>query len=92
MSVAAVVLNTWVLIESLPMHGQFFARIRSHMHDKLAGKLKLAMTNVLSITIVHLWEQEFVQLNIEPGTTRSKDSQYSLTFFTSIEPERLIGG
>ena len=50
------------------------------------------MTYVLSITIVHLWEQEFVQLNIEPGTTSSKDSQYSLTFFTSIEPERLIGG
>ena len=62
------------------------------MHGKLAGKLKLAMTYVLSITIVHLWEQEFVQLNIEPGTTSSKDSQYSLTFFTSIEPERLIGG
>ena len=51
-------------------------KISSHVCSKLAGNLKLAMTNVLSITIIPKWEREFAQ-NIyrTRDDYRSKDSQ-----------------
>ena len=58
-------------------------KISSHVCSKSVGNLKLAMTNVLSTTIVHLYmEQEFAQ-NIEPGTPIGLKTHSSLTLFTS---------